>query len=138
MKDFQRLLDATLPFIEDLLTQYGEFYPLASAINSQNEIVQVAAAPGEEFPTSDKVIAALKSGLVHAARNGQYTCIALFYDVKVKNEKTGHPTDAIAVFAENNKDNTAFNFFYPYTKAPDNTLTFAESFGNTIDKEIFI
>jgi len=133
MKDFQRL-----PFVEDLLTQFGEFYPLAAAINKNDEIVQVGVDVGEEHPPSTKVIAELKAGLKQAALIGDYTCIAIFYDVKVKSQETGQPTDAIAVFAETTKDNTAFNFYYPYSINPDNTLIFAKSFGSTIEKEIFI
>ena len=38
MKDFEILLENTFPFIENMLTEHGEFYPLASAIDKNDKI----------------------------------------------------------------------------------------------------
>lgn len=63
MEDFERLLDATFPFVKDLLKKHGEFFPLSSVIDRNNSIAQVGTYDGNEQPKSDKVIEDLKTGL---------------------------------------------------------------------------
>jgi hypothetical protein len=41
MQEIEQLLNATLPFIESLLRKYGEFYPVASEVNTLGKIVQM-------------------------------------------------------------------------------------------------
>lgn len=103
MEDLERLLDATFPFVEDLLKKHGEFFPLASAIDKSDSITHVGTYDGDEQPKSDKVIADLKVGLREAAKNGDYKAIAIFYDVRVIDPNTNQKTDAVAVFVENKK-----------------------------------
>lgn len=136
MEDFEHLLDATFPFVEDLLKKYGEFFPLASAIEKNDSIVQVGTYDGDERPLSDKVIADLKIGLKEGATTGKYKAVAIFYDVRAVDPNTNQKTDAIAVIVENN--DVAYKLFFPYTLTKDSTLTFGESWRNDIEKEIFV
>ena len=136
MEDFEKLLDATFPFVEDLLKKYGEFFPLASAIDKTDRIAQVGTYDGDEQPLSDKVIADLKVGLRQGAKKGDYKAIAIFYDVKAVDPNTNQKTDAVAVIVENGS--IAYKLFFPYTLTKDSVLTFGESWRNDIDNEIFI
>lgn len=136
MEDFERLLDATFPFVEDLLKKHGEFFPLASAIEATDSIAQVGTYDGDEQHISDKVIADLKVGLREGAKKGDYKAIAIFYDVRAIDPNTNQKTDAVAVIVENS--NIAYKLFFPYTLTKDGVLTFGESWRNDIDKEIFI
>ena len=137
MDDFEKLLDATFPFVEGLLKKHGEFFPLASAIDKNDSIAQVGTYDGNEQPLSEKVIADLKIGLREGAKKGDYKAIAIFYDVRLIDPNTNQKTDAIAVFVENQNDMTAYKLFYPYTLTKDSVLTFAESWKHITDKEIF-
>jgi len=136
MEDFERLLDATFPFIEDLLKKHGEFFPLASAIEATDSIAQVGTYDGDEHPLSDKVIEDLKVGLKEGAKKGDYKAIAIFYDVRAIAPNTNQKTDAVAVIVENSS--VAYKLFFPYTLTKGSVLTFGESWRNDIDKEIFI
>ena len=138
MEEFERLLDATFPFVEDLLKKHGEFFPLASAIDKNDSVAHVGTYEGNEQPESDKVITDLKVGLREGAKKGNYKAIAIFYDVRVVVPNTNQKTDAIAVFVENTKNTKAYKLFYPYTLTKDSVLTFAESWRNEIEKEIFV
>jgi hypothetical protein len=137
MEDFERLLDATFPFVEDLLKKHGEFFPLASAIDKNDSIAHFGTYDGDEQPESDKVIEGLKIGLREGAKNGDYKAIAIFYDARVIDLNTNQKTDSVAVFVENKKETTAFKLFYPYTLTKDRVLTFAEGWRNITEKEIF-
>jgi len=79
VSDIQRLIDTTFPFVQDLLSKYGEFYPLAAAVTTSDNITQVGTYDGDEHPLSDEVIEGLKRGL--RAKQIDYKSIAIFYDV---------------------------------------------------------
>ena len=38
MNDIENILDETFPFVESLLKEYGEFYPLSSAVNIEQKV----------------------------------------------------------------------------------------------------
>ena len=120
-----------------MLRNHGEFYPLASAIDSSGKIAQMGAYDGNEHPKSVDVINNLKKSLKQGAQKGEYSAITIFYDSRVVNPHTNIKTDAIAVFAETKVDTTAYMFYYPYTISLDKQVNLSKSFGSKIQKEIF-
>ena len=133
MTEIQKILDVTFPFVETLLTDYGEFYPLASAVNNNDEVEQVVREEDEEndFPKSNTVIGELKKEL-HWNRN-KFKAIAIFYDVSVKERQT----DAIAVFVEQKEEKLAYTFYYAY-KMVEGKPMFSESWKVEKEMEIFV
>ena len=135
MNDIERLLDSTFPFVEELLKEHGEFFPLASAVKTNNSIAQVGTYDGDEQPLSNTVIADLKTAF--RVKKDDYKTIAIFYDVRVVDPNTNLKTDAVAVFVETKNDNTAYTFYYPYVLTTDKDLSFSDAWKNANDKEIF-
>jgi len=86
MTDHERLIKSTLPFVEDLLKNYGEFFPLASAITTNDSIVQVGTYGCYDKPLSDSLISDLKIAL--RAKMNEYQTIAIFYNVRVVDPNT--------------------------------------------------
>ena len=131
MNDIQNILDITFPFIEKLLRDYGEFYPLASFVNLKYEVEQLLLPEDEEndFPKSIGVIGEIKKEL--RWKRDKCIAIAIFYDVKLKDKET----DAIAVFVEHKNEKQAYTFYYPY-KLIDNNLIFSESWKVIEEKQI--
>jgi hypothetical protein len=135
MNDIEKLLDSTMPFVEGLLKNHGEFFPLASAIKTNDSIAQVGTYDGDDRPLSDKLIVDLKKAF--RAKKDDYKTIAIFYDVRVVDPDTKVKTDAVAVFVETKNDDSAFTFYYPYTLTKDKQLTFSNPWKNKMTKEIF-
>jgi len=135
MTDIERLIGTTLPFVEDLLKKYGEFFPLASAIQVNDSISQVATYDGDEKPQSSKVIADLIK--VFREKKENYKTIAIFYDVKVLNPITNTKTDAVAIFIEPKNDSIAYTFYYPYSLSESRQLSLAEPWKDKANKEVF-
>jgi len=137
VSDIQRLIDTTFPFVQDLLSKYGEFYPLAAAVTTSDNITQVGTYDGDEHPLSDEVIEGLKRGL--RAKQIDYKSIAIFYDVRVVVPATKTKTDAVAVFAEAQNDEIAYIIFYPYVLTNHKTVNWTDSpWKEATEKEIFI
>ena len=133
MEEIQNILDKTLPFVETLLKDYGEFYPLASAVNQNGEVEQVLLEEDEEndFPKSTSVIGELKKEL--RWKRERFKAIAIFYDVTIKEEQT----EAIAVFVEHKEEKQSFTFYYPY-KVVEKEIMFSKSWKVENEMEIFV
>ena len=137
MSDIQRLIESTFPFVQDLLSKYGEFYPLAAAVTTSGNIAQIGTYDGEEHPLSDKVIEGLKRGL--KAKQADYKSIVIFYDVRVLAPTTKLKTDAVAVFAETRNEETAYLIFYPYVLTNDKKIELTDNaWKEATEKAIFI
>lgn len=132
MDDIQNILDETFPLVERLLKEYGEFYPLSSAVNIEQKVEHVILEEDEENdnPKSNSVIAELKKEL--RWRKDEFLAIAIFYDVKLKERQT----DAIAVFVEHKIKMEAYTFYYPY-KLIDKDLVFEKSWKVIEKMQIF-
>ncbi|WP_291134371.1 hypothetical protein [Flavobacterium sp. UBA7663] len=130
MDDFQELLNLNLPFVKRLLIQYGEFYPLAVAINNENQIEQILLEEIGELdkPASHVVIAELKKELRWRKLNLKAS--AIFYDVKIDGN------DAIAVAVEHKTENQFFTFYYRY-ELIENGIEIIESWKSQKPIEIF-
>jgi hypothetical protein len=132
MNDIQNILDEIFPFVERLLKEYGEFYPIAAVVNVEQKVKHIILEEDQEndFPESTSVIAELKKEL--RWRKNEFQAIAIFYDVKVKEEQT----DAIAVFVEHKKEMEAHTFYYPY-ELIGNDLIFGKSWKAIEKRQIF-
>ncbi len=136
MHDIERLIESTLPFVEELLMEYGEFFPLASAIQTNDTISQIGIFDGDEQPLSSHVIENYKTAF--KAKKEEYKTIAIFHDVRVIDPKTNIKTDAVAIFTESKNDSIAYTLFYPYTLTSDKILAFSDPWLDENQKEIFI
>ena len=135
MSDAQRLLDNNFSFVEELLKKYGEFYPLASAIRADDNIVQIGTFDGDEKPLSDKLIGDLKKGL--RAKKENYKSIIIYYDVRVASPFSEQKTDAIAAYFESKYEKTAYVFYCPYLLTKEREIKFFKSWKEETAKEIF-
>jgi len=62
--DLDGLLDAALPFAQEMLAKHGEFFPYGAATTAAGETKLIAADPDEgEQPESMSVLASLVEGL---------------------------------------------------------------------------
>jgi hypothetical protein len=122
MKEIQKILDVTFPFVESLLKDYREFYPLASVVKLNGTVDQVTKFKGDniDFPNSVSVLENLQNEL--RSKREDFIAIAIFYDVKLPEKQS----DAVAIYVESKEENSAYTFFYTYM-FEQNELVFTES-----------
>lgn len=131
----EELMNALLPFGQNMLEEHGEFIPYGGAMKPDGEIVSVATYDGEEHPLSKDIINLLKDGYRLAAENGEYKATAIFYDVRVIPPGFEEKTDAIAV-ALDHKDNYSVIVLFPYELA-NSRVQFGEIFAQAGENDIF-
>ena len=111
----ESLMNAALPFAEEMLQKHGEFFPYGQALDRKGKVVSVAATNGQEHPPSAEIISLLKKAFVQGANSGKYKATALVYDVRVQLPSTGAKSDAIAV-SLNHRDDYSVVVFFPYRR----------------------
>jgi hypothetical protein len=108
----QALVNAFLPLARKLLIDHGEFLPYGAAMRPTGEIVSVSALDGRERPPSKDLITLLKNSFASSARTGEYKATAIFYDVRIGEDKK----DAVAVSLDH-RDGYSVIVFFPYEVA---------------------
>jgi hypothetical protein len=111
--DCELLLNAVLPFANDMLSQHGAFHPYGGAMRPDGEIVSVAAHDGEENPPSKAVIERLKEVFVEAVRANEYKATAVVYDACVTLPSSEEKSDAVAVSLDH-RDDYSVVIYFPY------------------------
>jgi hypothetical protein len=112
-KQSEELMNAVLPFAEQMLRKHGEFFPFGGTINKAGKIENQGAWTGSEHPPSQEVIETLHKAYVLGAKKGDYIATALVYDVRVIPPGQKEKTDAIAVDISH-RDGISQTVIYPY------------------------
>src|SRR6266496_6128638 len=62
--DLDGLVNATLPFVQQMLERHGEFFPFAAAVTADSTVEMLGADPGaDDRPASTDVLDQLVGGL---------------------------------------------------------------------------
>ena len=133
--DCNQLLDATAPRAENLLREFGEFFPFGAQMLPSGEIVPVEAYTGEEQPRSQDLIDLLMTSFKTRAYDGEVVATALVYDVRVTLPGSDRKSDAIAVNLDH-RDNYSVTVFFPYVIA-NGEPALGEAFANIGDNLVF-
>ena len=106
--DLDGLLDAALPFAQDMLAEHGEFFPYAMSLSTDGEEAIVAGDPGTgERPASTDVLSVLVSGL--RAQRERLRALVILSDVRLDG------ADAIRAELEH-REGQAMAIFLPYKR----------------------
>jgi hypothetical protein len=133
--DCATLMNAVLPFAEQMLSRHGEFVPFGGAMRPSGELVSVAGYDGNEHPPSTEVIRLLRECFVDAARKNEYKATAVVYDARVTLPPTEENCDAIAV-SLNHRDGYSVVVFFPY-KLTDGKLEIGTVFAQKGGADVF-
>lgn len=133
--DCNQLLNATLPFAEQMLRDHGEFLPFGAQMLLDGKIAAVAVDDGEDHPASQNVINLLQAAFKAGAVDGSLIATALVYDVQVIPPGTTQKCDAIALNLDH-CDNYSIKVFIPYVVVNGDHML-GEMFVNDGDYAIF-
>jgi hypothetical protein len=135
--DLEELLNALIPFAQEMLAKHGEFYPFGAAIDANGQVVAQAAEPGEENPDSQEVIKMLVAGMRDQAKRGEIRAAGICYDARVVPPGKTEKTDAIACRLEH-ESGEALVTFVPYRKGFLGRYKYDELFASEGDQAIFV
>ena len=133
--DVEDLMNAALPFAQEMLTNHGEFYPYGHAMKPDGEIVSVGAKGSSDHPPSQELIDILKHAFREGAASGEYKATAIVYDIFTIPPGETEKTDAIAV-ALDHVDEYSVVVIFPY-KIVDGSVSLNAPFAQRGSGDIF-
>lgn len=86
------------------MLEIGAFYPFATAINSNNEIVPIGAyiEDKNDTPASQDIINLLEKGIFHEINNGYYRIAAIVVDITITKKTVNYDAMQIRFYEKNN------------------------------------
>jgi len=124
----EQLMNEGIPFVKQMLSEHGEFYPFGVALMADGKIRHVGAKGDSEHPRSQDLLDILFVALRDGAKDGKYKAIAVFIDVRVPRPTDGRKVDAVQVGLEH-RDHYCADVFFPYTIA-GSSVAFGEVFAS--------
>ena len=133
--DVEKLMNAMLPFAEQMLEKHGEFLPYGAAMTPAGKVVSIGGYDGREHPPSQDIIKLLKDSFRSAAKAKKYKATGIFFDVRTVPPGAVEKTDAVAI-ALDHKDNYSVVVYYPY-KLKSGKVQFGQVFATAGANDIF-
>lgn len=135
--DCEKLMNALLPLAEQMLRDYGEFYPYGGYMKPSGEIVEIGAQDDEEtdHPKSKDLIYVLRNSFSELAHEGKCKATAIVFDVRVNLPEEAKKGDAIQVCLDHS-DGYSVEVFFPY-EIENGRLKYGQTFAQQGDHEIF-
>ena len=129
------LLDKLLPFAEQQMKKYREFYPFAAVLLEDDSVELTASYDGNEHPEPKAVLEDLKQIHKKLADEGKIKASGIVWNAGV-NSADGKPTDAIIVSLEH-RDNYSVIVGEPYKIGLFKTVSFGNLFAMEGKQDIF-
>ncbi len=132
--DLDELLNQALPFAQQTLAKYGEFYPYAVSMRVDGEIRMVGAHEGSEHPKSTDLLQLLYEGL--RAQATDLRGVAVVSDVRIKDPDG----DAVRVEMEH-REGVAMGVLLPYRvrkKLIGREVTYGEMLGSQAERRVWL
>lgn len=132
----ERLVQAVLPFAEQMLSRHGEYFPFGATMSSDGKITHAAGYTGDEQPKSVEVISLLKAAFTSQAASNTIIASALVYDVRAIRPGTTAKIDAIAIDLDH-RDGMSITILVPYSIGADKRVTLDEAFAEKGSGTVF-
>ena len=134
--DLDTLMNAAIPFAQQMLRKYGEFYPFGVSMNAEGEIMMDAGYNGVERPASQELIDLLTDAYREKARSGGLRAAGICADVRVIPPGQSHKSDAIRVSLEHH-NGEAVDVILPYKKRWFGRMSYGVVFASHRDRTFF-
>lgn len=131
-----RLLNALLPFAQQMLAKHGSFHPFGAYLNQNGEPILLAAYEGNEHPDANVLIEMLVEQFRKDAPEKGYFAVGICFDVLVAPPNETEKTDAIQVAIEY-ADGEAVAVYVPYKKGWFGKVRYGVIFASAAESKIF-
>ena len=135
--DLDQLLNALLPFAQQMLAKHGEFYPFGSSMALDGQIAAEAAYDGNEQPPSQTLIEMLTQAFKQRAEAGHLRAAGICYDIRTIPPGQTEKTDAICVSLEH-QGGDAVDVCVPYKKGWFGRVQYGDLFAARRTPQFFV
>jgi hypothetical protein len=125
--DYDALLNARLPFAQQMLAKHDAFFPFGGYIESGGKVGHTSGWTGDEQPTPQELIDLMVRGLRSQAGRGEIRASAVCVDVRTVPPGQTQKTDAILVSMEHSEGEPV-DAYLPYRKTTEGQYEYGELF----------
>jgi len=113
-EQLEMLMNELMPFAEQCLNEWGEFYPFGGMLYMDGELAHVGAKiEGDDQPPSKELIDVLVDGHQKLVELGEIKASAAIFRVDVNDPQTGEKTEAVQCNLDH-LDGISAEVFHPY------------------------
>jgi hypothetical protein len=134
-QDFNSLVNALLPFAQQMLREHGAFLPFGAIANA-GRVTLVACDLGKEDATVPELAEFMTVSLRSQAQEHGSVAAAYCVDVRVVDPRSQAKTDAVQLVFEH-RSGEAMNVFFPYAKNAAGVYEFDHPFALVSERRIF-
>jgi hypothetical protein len=135
--DLDNLLNALLPFAQQMLAKHGEFYPFGATMSTDGQIVLAAVYDDDERPPSQQLIDSTAHEFRQQAAAGEIRAAGICYDVRTILPGETEKTDAICLGLEH-QAGQCMSVFLPYKKGWFGKVKYGGLFATKKDAQFFV
>jgi hypothetical protein len=135
-QDFEKLLNALLPFAKQMLQERGEFFPFGASLSADGEAALVAGYAGGEGPIAQDIISLLHTGFRKEAADNHIKAAGVCFQARVIPPGQKEKIDAIQASLEHSLADPV-DVFVPYSKGFFGKMKFGGMFSGKGDRRIF-
>ena len=135
-EECEDLMNAVVPFAQQMLAKYREFYPFGGTMAMDGKIAQVSSGTGEEHPASQPLIDLLEAGFREGAKRKQFKATAIVVDIRTIPPGKKAKQDAVEVRLDH-VSGYSIRVIFPYAFSLKGELEFSPPFAATGDGKIF-
>jgi len=135
-KDFETLVNRSVPFALEQIDKQGEFYPYATVITKDGTFEPAVAKPNTDRPTSQEVIDMLVEELRRRAAKGELRVVCIVVGGRLARDQNSAPEDVIQARLEH-VDGTAVEVYVPWKRGKDKKVQPGECFAGRGVPQIF-
>lgn len=136
-QDYDQLLNALLPFAQQMLAKRGEFHPFGAAMTVDGEIVMAASYDGTEHPSPDQTIGLLVAGFRSDASKGKIRAAGLCVNASLRAFDSKKRLDAIQVSLDH-LAGEPLDLYLPYKRRFLGKYSYGEIKANVGSLSIFL
>jgi hypothetical protein len=132
LDEIQEVKKNIIKYAEAYLNEFGEFYPFGITMDRRGLVKPFDTYFNEEYPTSVEVIDNLEKAYktIIGTNQSEYKIISICSDVLVTPPYLDDKTDALEIRI-NYLPNECINYYVPYKKNEDGTISFLKEYSET-------
>jgi hypothetical protein len=135
-QEYNDLLDALLPFGQQMLDRYGEFFPYAAVVGGDGVVTLVGGDIGDDRPNPTALLEFLFQALRKQVQENACRAAGLCVNVTVVDPRSGQKGDALRFVFEHSAGEAA-EIYFPYRKRFLRGHQFEKPFAQKSEPRIF-
>jgi hypothetical protein len=135
--DCEQLLSALMPFVSQMLSEHGEFYPVGAVMTPDGEcqLAAVADDVDDDQPDPSFLIELFETQFSEGAKSGDHKATAIVYDALTVPPEKSEKQDTIICLLDH-RDNFSAKVCFPYT-VEDGEVDLEDPFAVEGDYKVF-